>query len=169
MIETPTNLDYLIDFIRIQIGDMTPPYRYTDSMLRTTIIISIRTLQRWWNSKYLIDSTTYNVYRNPAAINFLFPEPPIIQDLDQRPIELMTSIIIKTGSLENVSYNIGSWRDYEVSYSNIEGGRLKDSSLKRDWEELNALLTPPSKKLAWPIKGSLPGYKGNAYERDTKF
>jgi hypothetical protein len=168
MIETTTNIDYLIDFVRIQIGDMNPPYRYTDSMLRTTIITSIRALQRWWNSKYLINSTTYDVYRNPA-INLLFPEPPIIQDLDQRPIELMCSIIIKTGSLENVSYSMGSWRDAEVSYSNIEGGRIKDSSLKRDWEELMNLLPPPSKKLAWTIKGSLPGYKGNAYERDTEF
>jgi hypothetical protein len=167
MIETVTNLDYLIDYVRIQIGDMTEPYRYTEAMLRTTIVTAVRALQRWWNNKYLLDAS-YNIYRNPY-ITFLFPEPPIIQDMDQRPIELMSSIIVKKGSLENVSYNMGSWRDAEVSYSNIEGGRIKTASLKDDIDELKLLLTPPSKRLAWTIKGSLPGYKGNAYERDTDF
>jgi len=168
MIETVTNLDYLIDFVRIQIGDMTVPYRYTDAMLRTTLVTAVRALQRWWNNRYLINATTYDVYRNPN-IAFLMSSPPIIQDADQRPIELMTSIIIKTGSLENISYNLSSWRDAEISFSNLEMGRRKDASLVRDWNELTSLLSIPVKRLAWTIKGSLPGYNNNPYEKDSEF
>jgi hypothetical protein len=167
MISTPTNLDYLIDFVRVQVGDLTPPYRYTDDMLRTTLVAAVQDLQRWWNNRYMLDSS-YNVYRNPN-MEFLVPEPPIIQDADIKPIKLMASIIIKSGTLENMSYSFGSWRDAEVSYSNIEGGRQKDTSLQRDWDELYAIMLPPTKRLAGAIKGSLPGYLRNSWERDTEF
>jgi hypothetical protein len=162
-----SNLEYLIPYIRIQIGDLTAPYRYTDSMILTVIKASIKALQRWWNNRYLLDSSE-NVYRNPG-ITFLMPSPPIIQDADQRPIELMSSIIIKTGSLENVSYSLSSWRDAEISFSNLEMGRRKDASLVRDWNELTSLLSIPVKRLAWTIKGSLPGYNHNPYEKDSEY
>jgi hypothetical protein len=57
----------------------------------------------------------------------------------------------------------------EISYSNIESGRVRDTNIKRIWDELTSLLTPPTKKLATPIKGSMPGYLNNDYEKKGKF
>lgn len=167
-VSTSTNLDYLIDMLRLHLGDTDPAsYRYMDEWLRTALVASVKELQRWWNYRYLLDSS-YNVYRNPNHV-FLFSEPPIIQDADEKPIILMASIIIKKGSLENNSWNVGSWRDAEISYSNIEGNRAKLESIRDDWNQLTALLKPPTKRLVQSKKGSLPGYLNNLYERLTKY
>lgn len=167
-ISTETNLDYLIDGLRLHLGDYEPStYRYTDEWLRTALVLSVKTLMKWWNYKYLLD-TDSNVERN-GNYTFLFPSPPIVEQGDERAIILMASIIIKEGSLEDASWSIGSWRDAEIAYSNIEGSRAKQDSIKRDFEELSTIVRPPGKRLAQPSKGSLPGYIGNKYERITKY
>ena len=162
-IETSTNLDYLIPFLRLKLGDMdSDSYRYVDSWLRTSLVMSVKTLQRWWNHRYLVD-TDYNVSRN-SNYTFLFSSPPIIQNSDEEPILLMASIIIKSGSLESNSWDVGSWKDNEISYSNIEGSKSRTKSWAQDWEELTMLLTPPDKRLAQARKGSLPGFLENPFE-----
>ena len=165
-ITTETNLDYLITDLRLHLGDITEPYRYTTDWLRTSLVMSVKALMRWWNYKYLIDSD-YNASRNPRII-FLFPQPPVIEYGDEYPIVLMASIIIKEGSLEESAWNTGSWKDAEIAYSNIEGNRARTTSLKQDWETLESILKPPMKRLAQSKKMSHPGYKGNQYERGTK-
>jgi hypothetical protein len=162
-IETSTNLDYLIIYLRLHLGDIdSSSYRFLDSWLRTSLVFSVKALQRWWNHRYLV-STDYNVSRN-SNHTFLFPEPPIIQNSDEKSIVLMASIIIKGGSLESNSWNVGSWKDHEISYSNIEGNRAKTKSLMSDWEELTTMMTPPNKRLAQAKKGSLPGFLQNPFE-----
>lgn len=161
---TPTNNDYLIENLRVHLWDIDPAnYRYADEWLRTAIVHAIKNLQTWWNYKYLINETTYDSYRN-TAIPFLFPEPPIIEQGDERPIVLMASIIIKEGTLENSAWTTGSWKDAEISYSNISGADLKQKSLAKDWEELTSLLKVPQKRLAGVTKGTLPGYLNNQWE-----
>lgn len=146
-----TDLNYLIPRLRLRLGDMNPAsYRYLDEWLHAALIASVDALTRWWDDKYQIDENN-RVYPN-------------ILRRDIQPIILMACIIVKSGSLENFSWNLGSWRDAEISFSNIEGGKGKQESLKRDWEELNKLLTSPNKKLALPVKGHLPGYVGNQEE-----
>lgn len=167
-IETATNLDYLIPELRLHLGDTDETaYRYTDVWLRTSLVMSVKALMRWWNYKYLVD-TDYNASRNPRII-FLFPEPPVIEHGDEYAIILMASIIIKEGSLEESAWSVGSWRDAEIAYSNIEGNKARTTSLKQDWATLESLLKPPQKRLAQSKKGSTPGYLTNRYERDTKF
>ena len=167
-IDEPTNLDYLIMDLRLHLGDIdNSAYRYTDEWLRTALVMSVKALMRWWNYKYLLN-TDYDVYRNVNHV-YLFTEPPIIEYGDEYPIILMSSIIIKEGSLESNSWGVGSWRDAEIAYSNIEGNRAKTQSLLKDWEALEAILKPPQKRLAQSKKGSLPGYIGNRYERKTKY
>lgn len=163
-ITTETNLDYLIDSLRLHLGDIdSTSYRYLEEWLRTAIVLSVKSLQRWWNFKYLID-TDYNVYRNPNH-TYLFESPPIVQNSDERPIILMASIIVKGGSLENSAWAVASWKDAEISYSNIAGGNMRDKSLDRDIAELELLMKPPVKRLAGTVKGHLPGYLNNPYER----
>jgi hypothetical protein len=167
-VDSTTNLDYLIDSLRLHLGDTTAgSYRYTDEWLRTSLVMSVKALQRWWDYKYLVD-TDYNVYRNQHW-TYLFPEPPIIEHGDESPVILMASIIIKEGSLENNSWSVGSWKDAEIAYSNIEGNKAKVASIEKDREALEDILKPPTKRLARTKKGSLPGYKGNEYERVTKY
>ncbi len=165
-IETETNLDYLITDLRLHLGDITEPYRYTEAWLRTSLVMSVKALMRWWNYKYLLDSD-YNASRN-SRIRFLFPSPPVIEYGDEHPIVLMASIIIKEGSLEQSAWSTGSWKDAEIAYSNIEGSKARTTSLKQDWETLESILKPPQKRLAQSHKASTPGYLDNQYERDTK-
>lgn len=149
--------------LRVRLGDTTPAsYRYADVWLLTALTLSVQALMRWWNYKYLLDAYE-NIYRNPN-ITFLFPEPPVIEHGDQDIIVLMAAIIILEGSLENNSWNAVSWRDNEISFSNLEQFRQKDNTLARLWNELTQLITPPNKKLAFAKKSSLPGYRENKYE-----
>ncbi len=168
-INTPVNYDYLIEPLRIHLWDIDPAsYRYTDAWLRSTLCTSIKGLERWWNFKYVINDTTYYVERNPTWV-YLYPEPPTIEQADERPIVLYAAILIKSGTMENTAWSTGSWRDAEIAYSNIEGGRLKESSLQRDQDELESILKPPQKRLGYPSKRSLPGYKNNQYERKGSY
>ena len=155
---------YLVLRLRLHLGDITTPFRYLDEWLELALNCSIETLESWWNFKYLIDNSE-NIYRNPNGLgDFLFPEPPVIQRCDIKPIILMAAIIIRTGSLETFSWNVGAWRDAEISYTNIEGGREKDALLTRDWNELTNILKPPQKRLVYPYKKHLPGYMNNPFE-----
>ncbi len=158
-----TDMTYLVRRLRLQLGDLdATTYRYTDDQLQLTLIAAVEALQPWWDFRYLLNDSD-EVYRN-ESVNFKYAEPPVIQRSDIRPIILMASIISKSGSLENMAYSIGSWRDAEVAYSNIEGGKSKDKSLQRDLDELNNILKPPQKKLFGGSKVSLPGYINNTFE-----
>jgi len=158
-----TNIDYLIDDLRLHLGDYTVPYRYLDEWLRTALVASVKSLSKRWQYKYLVD-TDNNVERN-STYTFTFSEPPIIEKGDEWPIILQASIIIKGGALEESAWDVGSWRDAEIAVSNIEGGKMRTTSLQRDMDELDDLLKPASKRLGRTAKGSLPGYKNNVYDR----
>lgn len=160
-----TSLSFLIPQLRIRLGDLDQgSYRYLDEWLELALRSSIVSLQRWWNYKYLLDTDDL-VYRNPH-IQFLFPEPPVIEHGDEQPIVIMAGIILKSGDLQNLSWNVGAWRDAEISYSNIEGSRSKKDLLRQDWLELTSILTPPTRKLSFSKNMPMPGYKNNPYEYD---
>jgi len=166
-ISVATNLDYLIEDLRVQLGDTdSTAYRYLDEWLRTSLVMGVKALQRWWNYKYLVDDT-YNIYRNPGG-TYIFPNPPIIEPGDERPIVLMSSIVTKEGTLQGSAWTVGSWKDAEISYSNIEASKLRQSSLAKDWEELTSILKIPQKKLLNSYKSTLPGFKDNPYEVNGK-
>lgn len=155
--------EYLIPYVRLNLGDTDQAtYRYTDTWLSLAIVGSIKALGPWWRDRYLIDTSNL-IYRNSTEI-FYFAEPPVIQSSDERPIVLMACLIIGEGSLESNSWNIASWRDNEISFTNLEQGRIKDSNLNRLRDELLYLLKPPTKRLAYSTKQSLPGYKNNEFE-----
>lgn len=69
----PTNTDYLIDSVRLQIGDTDSPPQYSDSLIRTSIVNGIKSLQRRWKNRYM-------VYVSGVVIN---PQPvdlPVVTD-----------------------------------------------------------------------------------------
>jgi hypothetical protein len=167
--DIPCNLDTLIDYVRLRVGDTdSTAYRYTDNWLRTALISSVQVLSLWMNYRYLLDSDM-NIYRNPHGY-FIFDEDTygIIQAGDKQAIIIMACYIILEGSLENSAWDFQSWRDAEISYSNLESSRARSNTLQRLWDELTNLLLPPTKRLAKAKKGSLPGYLNNQFERDIK-
>lgn len=155
---------YLIPDLRLHLGDTnSASYRYTDEWLKIALLAAVKALGFWWNVKYLVDDTTDTVYRNPL-IFFTEEEPPIILQKDEILIIIMANIIILEGSLEQSSWNIMSWKDHEISFTNLEQGRVKSGNLGRLWDLLLMYLTPPTKRLVSARKQSLHGYLKNRYE-----
>lgn len=161
-------LDYLVSYVRLQLGDTdSNSFRYTDKWILVALGLAVKVLQRYWNFRYLIDDNG-NVTRNPNS-TFLFPEEyGVIQKSDEFPIVLMACIILLEGSLENNAYSAVSWKDNEISFSNLEQFRTKDANLQRLVRMLNDLLLPPTKKLARMRSAPLIGYLRNEYERNTQ-
>jgi hypothetical protein len=152
-------IDYLIPFLRMRLGDINPDsYRYADEWLLNALIFGVKLSARYWNNRYMINENGV-VTRGPNT-TFLTDEASYgtIEDRDEPVIVLLSTIVLLEGSLENSAYSITSWKDAEISFSNLESGRIRDSNLNRLYTELNMLVTAPTKKLARTIKGSLPGY-----------
>jgi hypothetical protein len=142
------NVDYLIPYLRLKLGDINPAsYRYLDEWIKTSLLLSIRTLGRRWDNKYVVTDSGI-VTRNITYIDWEFDESSgTIQDKDENPILLQAALIILEGSLENSAWDIGSWRDAEISVSNIEQGRLRDGTIIKMQTELDSILKPPIKRL----------------------
>ena len=156
-ITVTTDLDYLLPELRARLGDTdSTAYRYLDEWLRVSLVSALKAMQRWWRIRYTIDETTYIVSRYPDS-TFLVDEPPVIQQQDETPILIMASILTKSGVLQNSSWTTGSWRDAEIAVSNIESGKMRDSSLARDWAELEMYILPPTKKLTGVVRTEIPG------------
>lgn len=47
------NVDYLLSDVRLRIGDLDNK-RFSDSIVRTAIVAGVKTLERRWNSRYLV-------------------------------------------------------------------------------------------------------------------
>lgn len=58
----PTNTDYLIDSVRLQVGD-TESTRFSDSLIRSAIITGIKFLQKRWKNRYMVYAS--GVVQNP--------------------------------------------------------------------------------------------------------
>jgi len=164
MTVTTTNLDYLLPFLRLRIGDtVSGSYRYTDEWLQTALVSAVWALHTRWSGKYLIDANN-DVERNTDMWVYTYDSPPVVEAPDFMPIIIMAAIIVLEGSLENLSWNVGSWKDAEISYSNIQSGRTKETILGKLFAELESYLIPATKKLKRSLKGSLVGYQGNVHE-----
>jgi hypothetical protein len=164
-------LDYLIPDVRLKIGDINPAtYRYTDEWITNGLILSVKTLQRYLNYKYLLDSSN-EVYRNPNVNSFVFDETTygVVESADEYLIVLMTAIVMLEGSLENSAWDMVSWTDSEIRFTNLDSGKMRDTNLTRLLNELDSLILPPTKRLARARKLSLPGYKDNPFEYKTEF
>lgn len=148
-----TDVDPIVPILRFYLGDYTPPYRYTTNTLREALIFSIKMLMRKWNSRYSV-TTDGVVTRNPLW-SFPVAAPPTIQVEDEPPIVIQAAIIIKSGSLQEASWQTASWRDDEIQVSNIQGQRSREKSLDKDLELLDSYF---KSKLHAGIRQSLGGF-----------
>lgn len=153
-IAIPTSLDYLIDDLRVHLGDYTAPYKYTLEHLRHCLVMACKTLMYKWRNKYIINSS-YVVSRS-ITVPFAIASPPIIQYSDERAFVLQAAIILKSGAIQDSSWDVASWRDDEVAYSNIAGANTQQKSLLEDIRELELWLR---KRLHGGKRQSLPGFR----------
>jgi hypothetical protein len=177
----PSALDYLLGALRMHLGDVTSPYQFSDGFLRKSLVDAFKSLDKRWQRRYdivpsgtlesgisVVSGIDYNYYGIARTMDYVFTdvEPPVIQVEDERPIVLMAAIVIKRGLLQKNALDFGSWRDDEISFSNIEGGKALQESLKLDVSELESILPSRARKLARASKQSLPGflYPPNIYE-----
>jgi hypothetical protein len=165
-ITSATDLDYLIPALRMHLGD-TDETVYSDGMLRRALVEGFKLVQPRWNFRYLIDSD-YTVTRNPNT-TFVQPSPPVIMYADERPIVLGAAIILRGGLIWTAGSDAVSWKDEEVSFSNVTGSKMREASYLRDWEELNQLLPERGNRLASTTRQELPGFKypPNFYEGES--
>jgi hypothetical protein len=155
------NIAYLNPLLRVKIGDLTPAsYRYLDEWLLTALVASVRA---FWGSKYSITDLG-DVTRNQGYYFTVDESLGVIESKDDYPIVVSAAIIILQGGLQSNSWNLASWKDAEISYSNLEGGRIQDGNLTRLYNELYSFVKPPGKRLAQAFGSPLPGFHKNRFE-----
>lgn len=64
----PTNVDYLIDDVRLRLGDLDGT-TYSDSIVRAAIIAGVKFLQRRWGNRYLIYASGSVISPLPAGVS----------------------------------------------------------------------------------------------------
>jgi hypothetical protein len=147
-----SDVTFLIPDLRVQLGDLTEPYRFSDDTIETALFTAIKILGRRWRYRYLIDEDD-TVTRN-SSINFETTSPTI-EFADQGIIVLQAAIILKSSSAWESTWDIGSWRDDEVSYSNIQAAKSRDASIA----QAELLLEKALKSRLHPgIVNSMPGF-----------
>ena len=157
MLDTQTDLDYLIPELRLYMSDYSTPYTYTDELLRMCLVNALKALGRLWHNRYFIAydaaTDTYVTTRNGDIATFIQNEPPVVETADEAVIILQAAIVLKSAVMYDSTWDIASWKDDEVSYSNLQGGKLRNDSLLRDQELLKELLKSrlhPGKVQAMP-------------------
>jgi hypothetical protein len=153
-----TTLAYLIPQLRRQLSDFTEPYTYTDIVLSGFLLDSIKALGNRWNNRYrvaIVESVSDLVIRSGDTYLFNYSEPPVIQYQDERAVVLQASILIKSSTKWSESGSAVTWRDDEISYSNLESARQRSSTLQDDIAELDKLFPI---KLAKARMGRLYGW-----------
>jgi hypothetical protein len=163
-------IEELIPYVRVKIGDFSSPYRYESDWIRSAIRAASITLQQYLHNKYLLDEDTDDIIRNTEYSPWYYAESQsgVLEYQDKNLYIVMSAIIMLQGDLENNAWNLASWKDFEISYTNMESGRTQSKILDNLWNELYSLITPPTKRLAQPRKSSLPGFLRNRYETNTK-
>lgn len=62
-----TNTDYLIDSVRLYVGD-TESERFSDSVIRSAIITGIKMLQKRWKNRYMVYASGVVVVPQPSDL-----------------------------------------------------------------------------------------------------
>lgn len=165
IITQPTNIDYMIEDVRLRLGDYTGA-TYSNAITRTSIIAGIKYLQRKWNNRYQIltsdmirtpaisgqiyaatvEGDSYipeiaanDVFRNPF-LTFTQTYPPVIAQPDEELIILASIYFMTLARLTSSSDTFERWSTEDVSYSNIEASRSQQTVLTQVKADLDAAL-----------------------------
>lgn len=158
------DVTYLLPDLRLELYDITEPYNYQDTYLEQSLTAAVKRLSRKWRHRYLVTSGSF-IKRNPSITTFVQNEPPVIEPSDETIIILQAGIIMKSAHVFDAVWDVGSWRDDEVSYSNIQSAKSRDSSIERDLEELDELL---EQRLHPGKVNSMPGFHPPRNRRENR-
>lgn len=162
MITTPTNLDYLIPFVRVRMGDISSPPQYSDPFIRTALVNAIPSLSQKWTWKYFIYTSSlnrggnlvetpagiveltplpneYDIVRNPAA-TFTMSPPPVIEQNDESIIVLAATILLRRALLASSTSVFTNWSTPDFSYSNVASAKTMIEALTAEQQELDERL-----------------------------
>lgn len=174
MITTVTNLDYLIDPVRMRVGDIDETL-FSDNLIRTALVYGVKTLQRYWHTRYLIYTSDmrvsgllvntpngqatlstlpseHDVFRN-AYVTFDSSVPPTLDQRDEPAIIIAGAIQLRRVAMASSISAFGSWSTPDLSFSNIQGAKTVQSLLTADEDELTQFF---KRKLAAPVKQTFP-------------
>lgn len=182
MISSPTNIDYMIDQVRLRLGDFDGTI-YSDTLIRTALISGIKYLQKRWRSKYqVVTSGTYtgdnssapsgyaqastvdgiayiplglsnnDVYRNPF-VTFNQDPPPVIEQNDEDAIVLATAYIVHLAKLTNSSSAFVSWSTEDIRFTNTTAANTMRAVLETLQTELNTVFAT---RIAQPVVSRQP-------------
>jgi hypothetical protein len=182
MITTATNIDYLIDSVRLRLGDFEGT-AYSDTLVRTAIVSAVKFLQKRWRSKYqilvsgsytgnnssapsgyaeanTIDGIGYipiglnvnDAYRNPFVV-FSQEQPPVIEQNDEDAVVLATAYIIHLAKLTNSSSTFVSWSTEDIRFTNTTAANTMRNVLETLQTELNTLFAT---RIAQPVMSRQP-------------
>jgi len=133
-----SDLATLVGSLRNYLGDSDTPYRFDAEELETSLDTALYMLLRRLNFKYTMD-TSGTITRTSGA-TFKVDSPPVVEFADQAAIIIQAAIITKSASAWDSSWDVASWKDDEISYSNIQGARSKDQSIATDLQLLEDVL-----------------------------
>lgn len=162
----PTNIDYLIEPVRLYIGD-TSEELYSDSLIRLSLVSAVRQLQRRWNNRYLVYNTgmvvTPQAAGTPAGFiqvnlpdgvglapsglsdNDIFRNSfhtftdtgTLISQPDEYPIILTASLTLMRSKYTSSITTFQNWSDGEFSFSNVASARAYQATIATAIEELD--------------------------------
>jgi hypothetical protein len=136
---TTTNLDYLIEPVRFEFGDITEPYTYSDTVYKTALVSAIKYLAQRWNDKYAIDS-------NDDVV-------PLLDQTDEAPVIFQAALILHQIRLSSSATSFYSFSTDDLAYSNIASSRVQSDLYRDTKQKLDDWF---SKSLGRPIKAFLP-------------
>lgn len=182
MITSPTNIDYMIDQVRLRLGDFDGTI-YSETLVRTALISGIKYLQKRWRSKYqVVTSGTYtgdngsspsgyaqastidgiadipiglsvnDVFRNPFVV-FGQEQPPVIEQNDEDAIVLATAYIVHLAKLTNSSSAFVSWSTEDIRFTNTTAANTMRAVLETLQTELNTVFAT---RIAQPTMSRQP-------------
>jgi len=159
MITTPTNLDYLISFVRVRMGDIYSPPQYSEPFIRTALVNAIPSLSQKWTWRYFIYTTSlnrggnlvetpagiveltplpneYDIVRNPAA-TFTMSPPPVVEQNDEAIIVLAATILLRRALIASSTAVFSNWSTPDFSYSNVASAKTMLEALASEQQELD--------------------------------
>jgi hypothetical protein len=182
MITSATNIDYLIDSVRLRLGDFDGT-GYSDTLIRTAIVSAVKFLQKRWRSKYqIVTSGTYtgnnsgapsgyaeantvdgvgyipsglninDTYRSPYIV-FSQEAPPVVEQNDEDAIVLATAYIVHLAKLTNSSSSFVSWSTEDIRFTNTTAANTMRNVLETLQTELNTLFAT---RIAQPVMSRQP-------------
>lgn len=164
----PTNIDYLIEDVRLRVGDVDSE-RFSDSLIRAALISSVKFLQSKWQRRYQVykdnmlvapqPTTTpsgyiyvalpdgYNYIPSGLVENDVFRNPfvtfndvstSVIVQQDEYPIVLGALLFLRESILSANQQTFINWSDGEYSYSNVASANIMNKLSATALDELNA-------------------------------